>query len=137
MKLSGITKVSRPRRESGPKELSVPFVNIAPREKDYSRGRQKFDGEDELSEAWDTGELDTMFVNPIPPPSPPRVDPTIGLTKREYERQAFGFTPNHHILQDINKWKLGLTQPTSKGSQILEPNLLEMRDKFQRVFEER
>lgn len=102
-----------------------------------------FDGEEELRELWDSGEIDNLAPS-FPPPTKnveeikrnsvsANPESQAGLTEMEKMEQAYGYTPALKIALDKAMVSRGISQPTSKGPKYIESNVLQMRQKFGKV----
>ena len=92
-----------------------------------------FDGEQELHDLWNSGKIDNIYSilptikNQVPEE---RIDPYAGLTERERFKEVTGHTHIVDIRKDERRFRLGQTQPTSKGPRVIESNVLYLREKF-------
>ena len=128
MKVTGLTGVTDARERIIPVFVESPKVIKTP----VIWGKT-FEGEQELHDLWDSGEIDNIYsILPIAKAQVvgPAVDPYAGLTERERFREATGHTHIVDIRRDERRFSLGQTQPTAKGAGVLESNVLYLREKF-------
>lgn len=92
-----------------------------------------FDGEETLSALWDSGEIEKISPSSLIMEAKPRKnepDPYEGMTERERYAEITGHTHPVDLRKDAKRFSLGLTQPTSKGQKVIEPNVIELRERF-------
>lgn len=133
MKVQGLSKL-RDRQSGGSSAETRPTPVMVPtrtRKTPDVWGRT-FDGEQQLHDLWNSGEI-ANYGRPSSPenrfgkPSEIRPEDHDGRTQLERLEAALGYTPASVFAEQRSMMRRGLAQPTSKGIQYIEPNILELR----------